>query len=191
MLGRDEVARIVLAGEGGQGVQSVAAILSEAAYNEGREVLYIPNFGVEQRGGVSVAFVQVADNRIAAMKFPKADIVVALSGRAVARTKQYCNEKTLFIYDKAADALPEDFPEKVGRLLPVAATETVKHELKPVVLNVFVMGVVLGATDVFNMDKVKESLEENLGRKFAKNPQLRTLNFAALAKGYSAARGLD
>ena len=33
--------RIVIAGEGGQGVQSVAGILAEAAYNKGKEVLYI------------------------------------------------------------------------------------------------------------------------------------------------------
>ena len=44
--------KIVLAGEGGQGVQSIAKILVEAGYEAGKEVLYIPNFGVEQRGGV-------------------------------------------------------------------------------------------------------------------------------------------
>lgn len=43
--------KIALAGEGGQGVQSVAMILTEAAALEGKEILYIPNFGVEQRGG--------------------------------------------------------------------------------------------------------------------------------------------
>ena len=46
--------KIVLAGEGGQGVQSIAKILVEAGYEAGKQVLYIPNFGVEQRGGVSV-----------------------------------------------------------------------------------------------------------------------------------------
>ena len=43
--------KIALAGEGGQGVQSVASIIVEAANDKGREALYIPNFGVEQRGG--------------------------------------------------------------------------------------------------------------------------------------------
>ena len=38
--------KIVLAGEGGQGVQSIAKILVEAGYEAGKEVLYIPNFGV-------------------------------------------------------------------------------------------------------------------------------------------------
>ena len=37
--------KIILAGEGGQGVQSVAEIIAESANEEGREALYIPNFG--------------------------------------------------------------------------------------------------------------------------------------------------
>ena len=36
--------RIAFAGEGGQGVQSVAEILAEAAYDEGKQTIYIPNF---------------------------------------------------------------------------------------------------------------------------------------------------
>ena len=56
--------KIVLAGEGGQGVQSIAKILVEAGYEAGKQILYIPNFGVEQRGGVSIAFCQIADERM-------------------------------------------------------------------------------------------------------------------------------
>ena len=38
--------KIVLAGEGGQGVQSISIILVDAVYEANKEVLYIPNFGV-------------------------------------------------------------------------------------------------------------------------------------------------
>ena len=78
--------RIALAGEGGQGVQSIAEIMAEAAYENNQQALYIPNFGLEQRGGVSIAFIQFSEARIGAPKFQKADVVVALSARAVART---------------------------------------------------------------------------------------------------------
>ncbi|MGB4510981.1 MAG: 2-oxoacid:acceptor oxidoreductase family protein, partial [Thermacetogeniaceae bacterium] len=76
-----EAVRIAIAGEGGQGVQSVAMILTEAAALDGKEFLYIPNFGVEQRGGVSIAFVQIGDEKIGAPKFKTGDIVIALSDR--------------------------------------------------------------------------------------------------------------
>lgn len=66
-----KVFKVAIAGEGGQGVQSIAEILAEAANEEGKNALYIPNFGVEQRGGVSIAFVQVSDGDIGAPKFRK------------------------------------------------------------------------------------------------------------------------
>lgn len=106
--------RMVLAGEGGQGVQVIANILAESANAEGKEVIYIPNFGVEQRGGVSIAFVQIDDNPIGSPKFPKADIVVALSNRAVDRTRQYVDERTTFIYDNSLVSAAEIAEEAIG-----------------------------------------------------------------------------
>lgn len=175
--------RIVIAGEGGQGVQSVAGILAEAAYNKGKEVLYIPNFGVEQRGGVSVAFLQIADSPIDTMKFAKADIVIALSGRAVGRTKQYVDENALFVYDSLVDAAPEDFPVVAKKVMSIPAMEIVKKEMHPRVFNVLIMGAVIGATNVVDLKAAEEALEHKLGYKFAKDPGLREMNFAALARG--------
>ena len=93
--------RIVLAGEGGQGVQSIAKILVEAGYEAGKEILYIPNFGVEQRGGVSIAFCQVADEKIGEPRFSKGDIVIMLSDRAIDRCSDYANENSTVIYDSS------------------------------------------------------------------------------------------
>ncbi|QNO14975.1 2-oxoacid:acceptor oxidoreductase family protein [Alkalicella caledoniensis] len=93
--------KIALAGEGGQGVQSVANILAEAANDGGKEAIYIPNFGVEQRGGVSIAYVQIDDKVIGSPKFKTADIVVALSDRSIERTKRYVGPNTVFIYDSS------------------------------------------------------------------------------------------
>lgn len=96
-----KVIKIALAGEGGQGVQSIAEILAEAAYEGGKNALYIPNFGVEQRGGVSIAYVQISDGPIGAPKFQKADILIPLSPRAVKRTKVHAGKNTVYIYDNS------------------------------------------------------------------------------------------
>lgn len=96
-----KVIKIALAGEGGQGVQSIAEILAEAANEEGKNALYIPNFGVEQRGGVSIAYVQISDGPIGAPKFVTADILIPLSPRAVSRTTEHAGKDTLYIYDNS------------------------------------------------------------------------------------------
>lgn len=123
--------RIIVAGEGGQGVQSIADILASAAYGLGKEALYIPNFGVEQRGGVSIAFVQISDSQIGAPKFQIADILIPLSPRSVARTKQYAGNDTVYIYDNSLITPGEVNDHIVGQqyfnTVPPCPTDTV-HE---------------------------------------------------------------
>ncbi|MBE0467548.1 MAG: 2-oxoacid:acceptor oxidoreductase family protein [Candidatus Desulforudis sp.] len=175
--------KIVVAGEGGQGVQAVAEILAEAAYEEGRQALYIPNFGVEQRGGVSIAFLQIGDMPIGAPKFEKGDIVVALSGRAVLRTRQYVGPQTTLVYDNLAEVKDEDLPRQAARILSIPAVDTAKKELHPRVFNVMILGAVIGATGVVTMDDAKKALEKRLGYKFEQDPKLRELNYRALERG--------
>lgn len=106
--------KIAIAGEGGQGVQAIGEILAGAANQLGYAALYIPNFGIEQRGGVSMAFVQIADEQIGSPKFASGDIVIALSERAVERSKRYVDGNTLFVYDSSLIAPPEVDDEVIG-----------------------------------------------------------------------------
>lgn len=175
--------KIVLAGEGGQGVQSVAGIIAEAANEEGREALYIPNFGVEQRGGVSVAYLQISEDKIGSPKFQKGDIIVALSDRAVIRTQRYVDENTTFVYDSNIEGVEEYLPKNAGKVLSIPAVQTAKEEFHPRVFNIIIMGAVLKATGVVSLDEAKAALEKKLGYKFEQNPKLRELNYNALEKG--------
>ena len=175
--------RIALAGEGGQGVQSVAEILAEAAYNNNQQALYIPNFGLEQRGGVSIAFIQFSDVRIGAPKFHKADVVVALSERAVSRTAIYSGPETLFVYDSGFKVSPDELPREAKKIIGIPAIETANKELHPRVFNIIIMGAVIGLTKVVSFEAAKDALESKLAYKFEKNPSLRELNFKALEIG--------
>jgi len=209
-----KIAKIVIAGEGGQGVQSIADILAEAGNEEGLEALYIPNFGIEQRGGVSVAFVQIADNLIGSPKFEKGDVVVALSDRAVNRVKCHVGMNTTFIYDNSlievTEAQPTEdiekseneeecmpvekkdqpvvLPERVGKVIAVPATAIAKKDLHPRVFNVVILGAVVEAARVVSDKSIKNAIENKLGKKFDKNPELRELNFKALQMGIDAVK---
>jgi 2-oxoglutarate ferredoxin oxidoreductase subunit gamma len=175
--------RIILAGEGGQGVQSVAEIIAEAANEEGREALYIPNFGVEQRGGVSVAYLQIGDSRIGSPKFLTADIVIALSDRAVYRTNQYVGPNTIFVYDSGIEGVDDAIPKNAKKVFPIPALQVSNEELNPRVFNVIIMGAVVKATRVVTQERAKDAIEKKLGYKFEKDPQLRELNYKAIDRG--------
>ena len=178
-----KLTKLVLAGEGGQGVQSIAEIIAEAANEEGKQALYIPNFGVEQRGGISVAFVQIGDKEIGSPKFQAGDIVVALSDRAVQRTRRYVGPETVFVYESSTVLKGEELPGNAAKVLPIPAIEVAKKELSPRVFNILIMGAVVGATRVISLERIKEAIERKLGYKFEKQPELKELNFRALERG--------
>jgi len=175
--------RIALAGEGGQGVQSIAEIMAEAAYENNQQALYIPNFGLEQRGGVSIAFIQFSDSRIGAPKFQKADVVVALSERAVERTLGYSGPETLYVYDSSFKLGPNDLPKVARKIIGIPAIETANTKLHPRVFNIIIMGFIIGSSRVVSFEAARAALENKLAYKFEKNPSLRELNFRALEIG--------
>ena len=116
--------KAVLSGEGGQGVQAMAETLALAAYRSGLKALYIPNFGIEQRGGVSLAMIQISEQPIGAPKFITADFITALSKRALERSERYFGSNTIILYD---NSLIEP-PAVSDRVVGLQSYETVAPE---------------------------------------------------------------
>lgn len=106
--------KVVAAGEGGQGVQSMAECLALAAYRGGWKALYMPNFGIEQRGGVSLAFVQLSREEIGSPKFLTANLVIVLSRRSLERCRQYVDLQTVILYDSSSLQPPGVADQVVG-----------------------------------------------------------------------------
>ncbi len=106
--------KIVAAGEGGQGVQSMAESLALAAHRGGWRALYMPNFGIEQRGGISLAFVQLSREEIGSPKFLTANLVIVLSRRSFERCRQYMDSRTVILYDSSLIQPPEVADQVVG-----------------------------------------------------------------------------
>jgi len=176
--------KIVLAGEGGQGIQTVAEILAQAADSEGRESLYIPSFGVEQRGGASIAYVQVGDVPPPSPRFAKADIMVILSDRAVLSTKRFMSPETVYVYDSSfVDPALIDFEKEVKRLVAIPATEIAKRDLSARVFNIIILGALVAATKVISKATAQAAIDKLFGKKFKTNPELRDLNYRALDVG--------
>ena len=88
--------KILLAGDGGQGIQTMAEILAEAAFRSGKQITLIPNYGLEQRGGASLAFLQIADESVSYPRFSKPDIFLLMSEQVKERTKEFKIEDLRF-----------------------------------------------------------------------------------------------
>jgi 2-oxoglutarate ferredoxin oxidoreductase subunit gamma len=154
--------KILFAGEGGQGVQVIAEILSLAAISEGENAAYIPNFGVEQRGGISLAFVIIDQKEIVYPKFEKADILAVLSDRAVKRVKRYIEKQTKVIKGPAM-------------------TRGLKTDLPPRVWNIVVLKAVNEAANIVRKNSIIKAMNQRFSKQFKKNPELKKLDLKAIS----------
>jgi 2-oxoglutarate ferredoxin oxidoreductase subunit gamma len=165
--------KILFAGEGGQGVQVIAEILAKGSFLDKKHSTYIPNFGVEQRGGVSLAFVIVSDRKkIGYPKFDKADILAILSNRSLKRVKEFINKDTIVIYGPAVSLKKPkgakkfynlesgDFPNKVWNMLVLGKINTLKN--------------------IVSQNSLKQAVNDRFEKYFKDSPSLKELDYKAL-----------
>ncbi|MEK9158729.1 MAG: 2-oxoacid:acceptor oxidoreductase family protein [Patescibacteria group bacterium] len=82
----------MIAGEGGQGVQSLAYILTQALFKAGLEVSFVPNYGLEQRGGMSLAYIQVSNKKIVYPRFNRPDLLILMAESARPRVAKLISQ---------------------------------------------------------------------------------------------------
>lgn len=182
-MAEQKINKIVIAGEGGQGVQLLSKVLSQSLVEIGYSVSYIPQFGPEQRGTPSVAFIQFSNKKIPYPKFSKADILIVLRRRAIKTIASFISPETIILFDSST--IPRiSLDQKSSKVLGIPATKLAKERFKPKVLNIIVLGVLAGK--FLNLDKriVWSEIEKQLGTKFARSAELRKFNKEAMEFGF-------
>lgn len=180
---------ILLVGEGGQGVQVMAKIFAEASFASKIHVSYLPNFGVEQRGGVSISFIQISDEPISFPKFHRADIAVLLTERGIKRVERYFGKDTVIIFDNSL-ILEKGIDSYKLEKVAIPAQSYAKEKLIPKVFNIIILGALIEDVPEIKLKNVKKALETYFADKFRKEPQLRHFNQRALEIGTEITKSL-
>jgi 2-oxoglutarate ferredoxin oxidoreductase subunit gamma len=175
--------RIIIAGEGGQGIQVLAKTLVASAFADGQQVSFLPNFGVEQRGGVSLAYVQISDSDISFPKFEKADILVIFAERAIKRVERYLTLNTIVIFDNSLIDAASLAHLKVAKVA-IPATMMAQKKLIPRVFNIIMLGALVAEIGDLSPKKVEIEIQKQLADKIKKEPQLKHFNLKAFKSGY-------
>jgi indolepyruvate ferredoxin oxidoreductase beta subunit len=185
---------VILAGVGGQGVLSVAAIIAQASVSEGFAARQSEVHGMAQRGGAVLAHLRISDGAIASDLVPKggADIIISMepleslryaawlapSGALVSAAEPLVN---IGNYPEMADIIAaiKGFP--VRRLIEAAALA------KEAGLARAVNTVMVGAASPFLPLKA-QTLEDTIAAIFArKEPAIAAANTKAFNLGRQAA----
>lgn len=161
--------KILLAGEGGQGVQTIAEILARAAFEENKESLYIPNFGVEQRGGISVAYVIIDKNPIPYPKFETADILAIFSNRSYNRVCGSIDKKTRVILG------PNAFACQAEKAIRISQGDFPSREI-----NILILGQIIKIDKLVSKKTLVKVMNQKFSPAYLKNPDLKKLHLKAI-----------
>ncbi len=159
---------------GGQGAVTASKILAESALLENKYVQAFPEYGAERTGAPIQSFTRLSDKPIDIhSQIAQPNIVLVLDETligAVDVTSGLKDDGKIVV--NTADN-PQEISEELNakdtqKVFTVNANKISKEELGKVIPNTPMIGALIKATSVVNVDKVITIIKEEFGKKFAK-----------------------
>ena len=171
--------KIIIAGFGGQGVQSLGMFIAYASIHDGKEVTFLPSYGPEMRGGTSNCSVVVSDKPVASPIIAVPDMLIAMNKPSLAKFESKVRPGgTIIVNSSLIDA-------KVSRedvkAVYIAANDLAVEAGNVRTANIVVLGAYTRMSGDFTPDVMKAVIE----KKFAKKPKVIPANIKAFELGYN------
>ena len=99
---------IVFAGFGGQGVLTAGLIVANVAMQEGKEVLWMPAYGGQMRGGKSYSLVKMDDAPICHPDIEELDVLVAMNRPSLEGFSKFVKKGGLVLIN--SDTIGDEVP---------------------------------------------------------------------------------
>jgi 2-oxoglutarate ferredoxin oxidoreductase subunit gamma len=171
--------KTIFAGFGGQGVLSMGLNLAQAAMAEGKNVTYLPAYGVEVRGGTANCTVAISNEEIASPVASAPEFLVAMNKPSVLRFQnQIESGGVIFINSTLVDCEISRGDLEVVR---VAAGEIADKLGSPKSANMVMMGAFVKKSNIVSVSAIIEEIKNTLKNK----EQLIAVNEKALMAGYN------
>ena len=142
-----------------------------------KQITFFPSYGAEQRGGTANCFVVISDEAIGAPLGDQMDDLIVMNGPSL--------QKFLGTLKPGGNLLINSsiVTDEIGRtdvnVIKAPVTELALEMGNAKVLNVIMLGVYIGYTQVVSPEVVWNTIEHKLGKK----PKLLPLNRQAFEKG--------
>ena len=171
----------IIAGFGGQGILFAGKVLAEAGLLEGREVLWIPSYGPEMRGGTASCTVIVADRPIGSPVVDRADHAVVLNPPSMAKYTALVAVGGLLVVNTT---LIEAEPGRDDiEVLEVPCTAVARKAGDDKLVSVVALGALVGARRFVEPESIHRALAVLLG---PRHPDMIDADVAAFDAGYEA-----
>ena len=171
----------IFAGFGGQGILFAGKVLAEAALLENREVLWIPSYGPEMRGGTASCTVIVSDREVGSPIVDRADHAVVLNPPSLTKYGPLiAPDGVLVVNTSLIEAEPsrEDIV-----VVAVPCTALARRAGDDRLVSVVALGALLGRRRFMEPASVHAAIARLLGERHA---ELIEADIAAFEAGYEA-----
>ena len=174
---------LCVAGFGGQGVMTLGKFLADATCNStDKNITFFPSYGAEQRGGTANCFVVISDDEIGAPLGDVMDDLIVLNGPSLKKFLPTLKKGgNLFIN---SSIVTDEITRTDIKVVKAPVTELALEMGNAKVLNVIMLGVYVGYTEVIDPAVVWATIEHKLASK----AKLLPLNKAAFDKGLEIGR---
>ena len=170
--------KTIFAGFGGQGVLSMGLNLAQAAMAEGKNVTYLPAYGVEVRGGTANCTVAISDEEIASPVASSPEFVVAMNQPSMVRFQnQIQSGGVLFIN---ASLVHAEISRGDIEVVEVPASSIAEELSSPRSANMVMLGAFTKKSNLVSLSSLIEELKSTLKNK----TKLIAVNKKALTAGY-------
>ncbi len=189
---------IVLAGVGGQGILTIAAILDTAAIQQDLNVKQSEIHGMSQRGGAVHSHVRISDKEIFSDLIPKgkADLILSVEPMELLRYLPFLKEDGYLITDSKSFDNIMDYPDETKLIneikahknsIVIDATKIAKDLGNSKAANIVLLG---AATSKIPLSEA--SLLDAIKTLFSKKSErIITLNINAFFKGKELVSGIN
>ena len=174
---------LMVAGFGGQGVMTLGKFLAEAACDStDKNVTFFPSYGAEQRGGTANCYVVISDDDIGAPLGDSMDDLIVMNDPSLQKfLYKLTPGGTLFIN---SSIVKSEITRTDIKVVSAPVTEMALDMGNAKVLNIIMLGVYTGYTQVVPAEVVWDTIARKLGKK----PALLPLNRQAFEAGLKIGR---
>lgn len=160
-------------GRGGQGAVTSVELLAMAAIEEGKYAQGFPSFGPERRGAPVLAFLRINDHPIRLRcKIAHPDVVLILDSSLIRIQNPAADLKPGGIIVLNSPKTPAELRREYGfthKLAVVDANQIARQVLGVPITNTTMLGALLRATGVVQLESLEKPLKERFGPMAAKN----------------------
>jgi 2-oxoglutarate ferredoxin oxidoreductase subunit gamma len=173
---------LIVSGFGGQGLLFAGQVVATAAMLDDREVLWIPSYGPEMRGGAAGCTVIVSDEPVGSPVVDRLDVLVALTTPSLEKHGRLLGDGSLLVVD---GSLVSVGPRPGIEVVELPFTKLARTAGDDRLVSVVALGAVLARRPVVSEAALRAALERVVG---AKHPELLAADIAAFDAGLAAAR---